>query len=409
MRIVTLVAAIALVSATAIWWDEIEDALDRIRPDRAFSAAESRTSEAAPFAADDVPLPQPADATRAAGTDPAIRLERVSDLESPTALADPPGDGPVLVATQGGVLYALDLATGDATAVLDLTARITAGGERGLLGLAVDAAGERVYTAFTNADGDVEVRSWALDPADPRGDLDPDSGLLHLTIGKPYANHNGGHLVFGPDGALWIGTGDGGGSNDPGRTAQRADRVLGKMLRVIPDPDGGVGAPRSNPDWGGRSEVWAIGLRNPWRYSFDRATNRLWVADVGQNSVEEVSVVDPDHPRPNFGWSEVEGSNALNGETDDSFIAPVVEYSHADGCSVTGGYVYRGSALPGLYGWYLFGDYCGRWVRAVPSDDPTAEPIELLRDAGSIMSFGELEDGELLVLSGGGVYAVVEG
>jgi glucose/arabinose dehydrogenase len=150
--------------------------------------------------------------------------------------------------------------------------------------------------------------------------------------------------------------------------------------------------------------VWAIGLRNPWRYSFDRATGRLWVADVGQGSVEEVSVVDPEGARPDFGWDAVEGDRPFEGEPSSAFVPPVVTYDHEDGCSITGGYVYRGVANPGLHGWYLFGDYCGGWVRAVPSSDPGRDPVELLSDVGSVLSFGELEDGELLLLTDAGVH-----
>jgi glucose/arabinose dehydrogenase len=204
--------------------------------------------------------------------------------------------------------------------------------------------------------------------------------------------------VFGPDGALWIATGDGGGAGDRGEVAQDDGSVLGKMLRVVPDPAGGVTAPRSDAGWE-RPEIWGIGLRNPWRWSFDRETNRLWIADVGQNTIEEVSVADPDRRRPNFGWDLLEGDNRYEGEARPGLIDPPVTYGRDLGCSVTGGYVYRGDDLPGLYGWYLFGDYCGGWIRAVPADDPEREPVELAADLGGVISFGELDDGELVVLT----------
>jgi glucose/arabinose dehydrogenase len=328
-------------------------------------------------------------------------------LEGPSAVADPPGSGPVLVTTLDGRVHAVDLTTGDVTTVLDLSGAVSTGGERGLLGMAIAPDGDRLYLDYTNHRGDNEIRSWPL--ADGVTVGGPDDGVLHLRIGQPFENHNGGNLVFGPDGALWIGTGDGGGAGDRGNVAQNPDRLLGKMLRVVPEPDGGVSAPPSNPDWGDRPEVWGIGLRNPWRYSFDRDTNRLWIADVGQASVEEVSVVDPNDPHPNFGWDRVEGSNGYEGHPDPAFVPPVVEYGHDDtgGCSITGGFVYRGDEIPGLYGWYLYGDYCGGWIRAVPADDPGAEPVELVAEAGPVASFGELDDGELLVLTGGQVLAVV--
>jgi glucose/arabinose dehydrogenase len=331
-------------------------------------------------------------ATVAEGRAPAVRLGATVALERPSAVADPPGPGPILVSTLGGEVHEVDLATGATAGVLDLGDQISSGGERGLLGLAVDPAGQRLYANLTNRDGDTEVRSWALAGGRPQAG----EGVLHLAIDQPYANHNGGHLVFGPDGALWVGTGDGGGAGDPEDRAQDPDDQLGKLLRVTPDPAGG-----------GTVEVWAIGLRNPWRFSFDRGTNRLWVADVGQGEVEEVSVVDLQAARPDFGWDTVEGDQPFEGEPSPAFVPPVLTYGHDDGCSVTGGYVYRGTANPGLHGWYLYGDYCGGWVRAVPASDPGREPVELLSGVGSVLSFAELEDGELLLLTDGGVHRLV--
>jgi glucose/arabinose dehydrogenase len=176
---------------------------------------------------------------------------------------------------------------------------------------------------------------------------------------------------------------------------------------VVPDPEGGVLAPSTNPDWGGRPEVWAIGLRNPWRYSFDRATGRLWVADVGQTTIEEVTVVDPDADLPNLGWSVVEGDNRYHGDAEPGFTAPALTYEHEDGCSVAGGYVYRGEDVPAISGWYVFSDYCGGWIRAIPADDPDREPVELVPGNGPVIAFAELEDGELLVLGVEGISRVV--
>ncbi|HJR24500.1 MAG TPA: PQQ-dependent sugar dehydrogenase, partial [Acidimicrobiales bacterium] len=334
----------------------------------------------------------------------AVRLGPNLALPQPSAVADPPGPGPVLVGTLGGKVHLVDLATGAAPVVLDLADRISTGGERGLLGIAVDPRGNRLYADFTDREGDTRIRSWALG-----SDLRPErgEGIEHLHLPQPYPNHNGGHLVFGPDGALWIGTGDGGSGGDPEDRAQDTTELLGKLLRVVPDPRGGLRAPATNPSWGGPREVWGIGLRNPWRYSFDRATNRLWIADVGQGSIEEVTVVDPTEPAPNFGWDDVEGDEPFEGSARDEFTMPVVTYGHDDGCSITGGYVYRGAAIAGLYGWYLFADYCGGWVRAVPSSDPTRAPTQLLDDVGSVISFAELEDGELLLLTTAGLRRLV--
>ena len=343
----------------------------------------------------------------ATGTDPAISLRRIAELPGPSAVVDPDGPGPVLVSTLEGRVHSLDLETGETEVVLDLVDRVTSGGEQGLLGLALDPAGDRLYLNYTNASGDTEIRSLPMEGDRPVGG--PDDTVLHLEIGQPYRNHNGGNLVFGPDGLLWIGVGDGGSANDPAGVAQDPDVLLGKMLRVAPDPAGGVVAPESNPDWGARPEVWAIGLRNPWRYSFDRATGLLWIADVGQNVIEEVTVVDPASDRVNLGWNRLEGTRPLAGEDGPELTGPTFEYTHDEGCSITGGHVYRGRAIGSLQGWYLFADFCGGWIRSVPADDPTTAPVELVSGFGPVLSFAELQDGELLVLGQDGVSAVEAG
>lgn len=398
--------AVAALVTVPLWRDAAVDLARRVFPDRAYSDAAARDSDPAPLGE---ALELPTVTTTAAGSspEPAIALELLVELEGPSAVADPRGAGPLLITTLEGVVHAVDQVTGDATPALDLTSVVSTGGERGLLGAAVDPAGERLYLNYTNVDGDTEVRSWSLDDGMPTGAAA--DGVLHLRIGQPYPNHNGGHLVFGPDGALWIGTGDGGAGGDPGNVAQDPDSLLGKMLRVVPLSDGGVEAPTTNPDWGGRTEVWAIGLRNPWRYSFDRATNRLWIGDVGQEQVEEITVLDPDLDRPNLGWDRVEGDQPYEGEIEERFVAPVVTYGHDDGCSVAGGYVYRGDAVPALEGWYLFGDYCQPWIKAVPADAPSQPPTTVFEDAGQVVAFAELEDGELLVLSTVGVSRIVAG
>lgn len=395
------------VATSPLWWSKVLFLVKLVVPGPAYEAAADRTSGEAD-AGPALPLPAVRPAPPSAPGVPAIALEPVADLAAASAVADPPGPGPVLVTTLDGRVHELDLDSGDHEVVLDVSSEISTGGERGLLGAAVDPAGERLYLDWTDDDrGDTEIRSWPLEGGRPVGG--PADGVLHLEIGQPFENHNGGHLVFGPDGALWIGTGDGGGAGDRGDVAQDPDSLLGKVLRVVPDPDGGVLAPTTNPDWGGRAEVWAVGLRNPWRYSFDRLTGRLWIGDVGQNAVEEVSVIDPDADLPNFGWSVVEGGNDYKGEPQPGFTAPVVTYGHDDagGCSVAGGHVYRGEAVPSLAGWYLFADYCGGWVRAVPADAPDAEPVPLLDGLGPVIAFAELEDGELLVLGVEGIGRIV--
>jgi glucose/arabinose dehydrogenase len=405
-----VVVAVLLVSSP-LWWSKAVFVFKLVVPGPTYDAAADRNSDPAEIG-DAVPIPPPVAVRPPTATGiPSIALEPVSDLATASAVADPPGPGPVLVATLDGRVHELDLERGEHEVVLDVSEQISTGGERGLLGLVIDPAGDRLYLDYTDGRGDTDIRSWALDD-DHRPIGDGDDGVLHLEIGQPFENHNGGNLVFGPDGALWIATGDGGGVGDRGDVAQDPDHLLGKVLRVVPDPDGGVLAPADNPDWGGRPEVWAVGLRNPWRYSFDRATGELWVGDVGQQSVEEVSVLQPSSSElPNFGWSDVEGNNDYKGEPQPGFTAPVITYGHDDvgGCSVAGGYVYRGDDVASLAGWYLFADYCGGWVRAVPSDEPDRDPVELLSAQGQVVAFAELEDGELLVLGVDGIRRIVAG
>jgi glucose/arabinose dehydrogenase len=387
-----------------LWRSPVRDLVNGIRTDRDYDDAAGRNSDPAPVGAA-LPLPELAGASGEPGTDPAILLRQVAALAAPSSVADPPGPGPVLVTTLEGRLHQLDVGTGATEVVLDLSRLVSTGGERGLLGAAVDPDGDRLYLDYTNVDGDTEIRSWSLgDDGRPVGGAD--DGVLHLRIGQPFTNHNGGNLVFGPDGALWIGTGDGGSAGDPGDVAQDPDSILGKILRVIPRPEGGVEAPSTNPAWGGRPEVWGIGLRNPWRYSFDRATNALWIADVGQDRIEEVSEVAPTEPMPDFGWNEVEGLEPFDGVLSPEQVQPVITYPRADGCSVTGGYVYRGVAIPGLYGWYVYGDYCSGWVRAARAHDPGQGSVELLSEIGQVISFAELDDGELLVLTADAISAI---
>jgi glucose/arabinose dehydrogenase len=338
---------------------------------------------------------------------PSIALESMVSVSSPSAVVDLDGPGPLLVSTLAGAVLRVDPSSGATEVVLDLTGQVSTGSEQGLLGMAVDPAEERLYVNHTDRRGDTDVRSWPLVDGAPSGG--PGAGVVHLELDQPRPNHNGGNLVFGPDGMLWIGTGDGGGSGDPDDVAQDPSSLLGKMLRVDPDPAGGLAPAPGNPAWGGRPEVWGIGLRNPWRYSFDRETGRLWIADVGQSSTEEVSVVDPDAARPDFGWDSMEGDQPFEGSADAAYVAPAVTYRHDAGCSITGGHVYRGRAVQSLVGWYVFGDYCGGWIRAVRADDPSGEQVELLADAGAVLSFAELDDGELLVLTRDGVSRIVSG
>jgi len=241
-----------------------------------------------------------------------------------------------------------------------------------------------------------------------------------LQIAQPYSNHNGGDLAFGPDGYLYIGSGDGGSANDPQNNAQDLQSLLGKMLRIdvrAADPVGGrpYAIPPSNPLAGradARPEIWAYGLRNPWRFAFDRATGDLYIADVGQNTIEEVNFQPADSPGgENYGWRPLEGTRPTELDpVPDGTTPPVAEYTHAEGgCSVTGGYVYRGGALPALVGRYFFGDYCSGTIWVLTRDAAGVWQREVFGQAGfQISAFGEDEAGELYVLShrGGAVYQV---
>lgn len=300
-------------------------------------------------------------------TEVTVALTAVAELDSPTKLTSRPGSEVLYVAEQGGRVATLvtdgdDLVEGPTA--LDLTAVTLSGGEQGLLGLAFSPDGATLYVHHSGLDGATRVASYAM-----AGDVaDPDTRTDLLELDQPYANHNGGELVVDGDGLLWIGLGDGGAGGDPDDRAQDPDDLLGKLLRIdptVPTGDRPYSIPDDNPyaAGGGRPEIAVSGLRNPWRFRLDPATGDLWVADVGQDELEEIDHVPAaDIPGTNLGWSRYEGSATYDegrrirgGEA----RGPVYEMHHDDGwCSVTGGPVYRGSAIPALAGAYLFGDYC---------------------------------------------------
>lgn len=277
--------------------------------------------------------------------------------------------------------------------------------EMGLLGLAFHPNFEQngyFYVNYTGDGGNTRISRFTAS-----GDsADPNSEQVLLVIEQPFPNHNGGAVTFGPDGYLYLGLGDGGAAGDPFKNGQNSSSLLGKVLRIDVDSGEPYIIPADNP-FG--NEVWAYGLRNPWRMSFDRATGDLWIGDVGQNAYEEISYLPADSPGgANFGWSIMEASYGFDGEPQPGLLLPATEYSHDFGCSVTGGYVYRGS-MPEWNGVYIYGDYCSGTVWGLILSDGQWQSQALFETDFLITSFGEDERGELyLVSDNGGVFILTK-
>jgi len=351
------------------------------------------------------PPPAPAVPT---GAPPPVRLTSLAGLGQPTAMAVRPGDPTIFVTEQPGRVQAVR--DGRASVVADITDRVLAGGERGLLGLAFSADGATLYLYWTARQPTGQVTIAAYPFAGGQADVAAERVLVAIPHDR-FGNHNGGQLGLGPDGFLYAGVGDGGGGGNPLRTALDTRSLLGKVLRIDPTkPSGGrpYAIPAGNPFADGRDgapEVWAYGLRNPWRFSWDRATGQLFVADVGQNAYEEVNAVPGDRAAVNYGWNKREGLHAYNGgERPAGAVDPIIELPHDDGvCSITGGYAYRGSRIPGLVGRYVFTDYCDSRLRAGrPADGGWV--VELLGVEGrGVTTFGQDEAGELYVLDSSGL------
>jgi glucose/arabinose dehydrogenase/predicted small lipoprotein YifL len=358
-----------------------------------------------------------------------LRLEPVAGgLDRPVFVTHAgDGSGRLFIVEKGGTIRVVQQGQLVPRPFLDIRDRVLSrGSEQGLLGLAFSPDYHRTGTFFVDyidRSGNTVISRFRV-TGDPNV-ADPTSESKVLGINQPAANHNGGDLVFGPDGRLWIGTGDGGGANDRYGNGQNPKTLLGKMLRldVTSDPSKPYAIPPDNPwvnaQWNGqdiRAEIWAVGLRNPWRYSFDRGTGDLWIADVGQDKYEEIDRV-PAGPggKPqgglNFGWPIMEGTHCFPDNAvcpRDGLTLPVFDYPHgANGCSITGGYVYRGKAIAGLDGAYLYGDYCSGRIWALTQSASGAWNSRLLLESGlAISSFGEDEAGEIYVadLAGGAVY-----
>lgn len=286
------------------------------------------------------------------------------------------------------------------------------GNEQGLLGLVFHPDYENngfFYVNYTDVNGDTVISRFQVSADPNRAEAASEKFLVQ--VDQPYPNHNGGHLEFGPDGYLYAGLGDGGSGGDPQGNGQSLETLLGKVLRIDVNSGDPYGIPGDNPfaNGGGLAEIWTVGLRNPWRFSFDRATGDLYIADVGQGEWEEVNFLPGGIAGgSNFGWNYFEGTHTYEGEppVGVNFIAPVTEYQHGARCSVTGGYVYRGAALPAWQGVYFYGDYCsGEVLGLLQHADGTWESQLLYSLDVNITSFGLDENGELYVVGrSGGIY-----
>jgi glucose/arabinose dehydrogenase len=355
---------------------------------------------------DQGPTPLPAD----------LSVETVvSGLSAPVFLTSPPNDTRLFVVEQSGSIRVIKNGQLLATPYLNIASKITYGGERGLLGLAFHpnfATNGFFYVNYVNTSNNTVIERYHATPSSDVAELT--SASLVLGITQPsFTNHKGGMIAFGPDGMLWIGTGDGGSGGDPQNNGQTLSTLLGKMVRIDVNVAGAAyGIPANNPFVGSgtnRQEIWGWGLRNPWRFSFDRETGDLYVADVGQGLWEEVNVVPRTQASVNYGWRVMEGTHCYNATTcnQSALTLPVHEYDHSDGnCSVTGGYVYRGSAIPSLRGRYLYSDYCTGFLKSFRMANGTAvEHVTWDVGAlGNVTSFGEDSAGELYILADGTVF-----
>jgi glucose/arabinose dehydrogenase len=330
-----------------------------------------------------------------------------SGLNSPVGIASAlDGSGRLFVLEQAGVIRIIQDGALLTNPFLDISGQVSCCGERGLLGLAFHPRymeNGQFFVNYTDLDGNTVIARFEVSSNDPnQADASSEKRLIYIQ--QPYPNHNGGAVVFGPDGYLYLGLGDGGSGGDPQGNGQSTSTVLGKILRI--DVDGGspYAIPADNPfvNGGGLLEIWAYGLRNPWRISFDRAIGDLYIGDVGQNAWEEIDFLPAGSPGgANFGWNYREGTHPYQGSppANLALVEPIAEYSHDQGCSVTGGAVYRGSALPAWQGVYLYGDYCSGKVWGLVRNPLGAWLNGLLFETGStISSFGTDEAGELYLV-----------
>ncbi len=359
--------------------------------------------------------------TDTGGPDPgSVELDTevvATGLTDPLYLTAPPGDPRLFVVEQPGRIRIVANGSLLATPFLDITDQVLAGGERGLLSVAFHpnyAANGYFFVDYTDSLGDTRVERYQVS-ANPNV-ANRASAKLILFVDQPYSNHNGGLVLFGPDRLFYVGLGDGGSGGDPRGNGQNRGVLLGKLLRLDVDRGDPYAVPADNPFVGvsgARGEIWAYGLRNPWRFTLDREAGLLYIADVGQNRREEVDVAPASAGGLNYGWNIMEGDECYGASTCNrsGLTLPVLAYSRSGGnCSIIGGFVYRGERIPGLRGHYLYSDYCGGWVKSLRYDGGgVADQRDWGLFLGSVTSFGEDSAGELYVLSGSGkVYRLVD-
>lgn len=349
-----------------------------------------------------------APSSSSSSTAPATGLhlaELAVGLDLPLYALPVPGASEIAVVEQGGLVRLLRNGTLQTTPFLDLTGRTDAAGEQGLLGFAFhpDYTANGVVIASYTDSGGTSILSRLKRLADGSG-IDAASEEVLLRVQQPFANHNGGHILYGPDGYLYLGLGDGGAANDPGGNGQNKATLLGSILRLDVGAQGPYAIPPDNPFVGDSTaapEIWSYGWRNPWRFHFDAANGDLWIADVGQDRYEEVNHEPAATGGRNYGWNLFEGNYHSPGLAPvlaplPGFTYPVAEYAHDLGCSITGGPVYRGALLPDLVGSTLYGDYCSGTIWSLAG--PTGTPVVLLQTQLTISSFGLDSNGEVLVL-----------
>jgi len=345
-----------------------------------------------------------------------VRLEQIGErFKNPVHITSPAGDARLFIVEQAGRIRVIRNGSVLSQPFLDISSRVRSGGEQGLLSVAFDPnyrSSGYFYVNFTDRNGDTRIERFTVGS---NADIaDPQSSKLVLGIDQPYSNHNGGLVMFGPDGMLYIGMGDGGSGGDPHHNGQNTQTLLGKMLRI----DVGSDPYRTPPDnpyadgSRGKREIWATGMRNPWRFSFDRAKSLLYIADVGQNELEEINVAPANRAGLNYGWNVMEANKCFRSATCDQtgLHLPAVTYNHVgNACSVTGGYVYRGRKIPAIAGHYFYSDYCAGWLRSFRYEN--GRPVDSrewkMDDVGHVVSFGEDSAGELYILSENGrVYRI---